>query len=101
MHQRSLLTLHWVWLLQRRSIDVLTTAEKNNTAFVAADDYVIIVAQILGLGMSATNIVCFTAAGVGRHVEFVSDKILVFMKVSTTSKISAAQVNRESPSRLP
>jgi hypothetical protein len=52
---------------------------------VAPDDYVIILAQVFGLGMTGINYAMFIAAGVGRHAEFVQDKGIVFLKVKRYS----------------
>ncbi|EUC44138.1 hypothetical protein COCMIDRAFT_43297, partial [Bipolaris oryzae ATCC 44560] len=48
---------------------------------VGADDYVIIVAQVLNFGVSAGNYAMLAAGGAGRHIEFVQDKLTIFSKV--------------------
>ncbi|EMD91105.1 hypothetical protein COCHEDRAFT_1176935 [Bipolaris maydis C5] len=47
---------------------------------VTSDDYAILLAQIFGLGLTAINIVCFTVGGIGRHIQFVMDKLPMFLK---------------------
>ncbi|EMD67868.1 hypothetical protein GGP41_009344 [Bipolaris sorokiniana] len=48
---------------------------------IGADDYVIVVAQVLNFGVSAGNYAILTAGGAGRHIEFVKDKLTVFSKI--------------------
>ncbi|EUC27000.1 hypothetical protein COCCADRAFT_10268 [Bipolaris zeicola 26-R-13] len=48
---------------------------------VGADDYVIIVAQVLNFAVSAVNYAILIAGGAGRHVQFVQDKLPVFSKI--------------------
>lgn len=50
---------------------------------VGADDYVIIVAQVLNFGVAAGNYAMLTAGGAGRHIEFVEDKLTVFSEVKS------------------
>ena len=50
---------------------------------IGADDYVIVVAQVLNFGVSAGNYAILTAGGAGRHIEFVKDKLTVFSKVNS------------------
>ncbi|KAJ5020995.1 hypothetical protein J3E73DRAFT_395082 [Bipolaris maydis] len=46
---------------------------------VGADDYVIIVAQVLNFGVAAGNYAMLTAGGAGRHIEFVEDKLTILL----------------------
>lgn len=48
---------------------------------VRSDDYVILVAQLLGLAVTIVNLLCFTIGGYGRHIQFVQDKLSAFLKV--------------------
>lgn len=48
---------------------------------VGADDYAILLAQILNLGTSAANYAMIMVGGMGRHIQFVEDKVVTFKKV--------------------
>ncbi|USP75042.1 hypothetical protein yc1106_02316 [Curvularia clavata] len=48
---------------------------------VGSDDYTILVAQILNLGVSAGNYAMLTVGGAGRHVFVVQDKLGTFSKI--------------------
>ena len=52
---------------------------------VGSDDYTILVAQILNLGVSAGNYAMLTVGGAGRHVFVVQDKLGTFSKVKNPS----------------
>ncbi|EMD62127.1 hypothetical protein GGP41_002403 [Bipolaris sorokiniana] len=61
---------------------------------VTSDDYAILLAQIFGLGLTAINIVCFTVGGIGRHIQFVMDKLPMFLKLvySAMAVYNATQI---------
>lgn len=48
---------------------------------LGADDYVILVAQILNFAVSAGNYAILTVGGAGRHLFVVQDKLVIFSKV--------------------
>ena len=71
------------WLL--RKLDDLWSDKRLHRQVilrnVGADDYAILLAQILNLGTSAANYAMIMVGGMGRHIQFVEDKVVTFKKV--------------------
>lgn len=55
---------------------------------VASEDYAIIVAQLLGIGVALNNILMTTLGGLGRHLE-----VVMFTKGLFTAKVGAMDVS--------